>query len=767
MGFRRYAVVLGSVVSCLVVTLPGAALAAPAGAWRNVTFEGVSLEVPASWPVVNLAAQPLACPRLDVHAVYLGTPGPDPVCPAGLHGKTEAVQIEPASPQSPDAAAAGTSTVIGGRPARTNADAAVTHTIIDILPAAGIEVGLSYGSNRALARRIQATIRIGPAARPVSAAALLPASPVRPAPAQGLFQGPGFDTCAAPSESALNSWLASPFRAVGIYIGGINRACAQANLTDSWTSAAQAEGWSYFPLYPGRQASCVKAFGDATITRSKAAAQGTAAAQDAATQAQSLGIPQGTPIVYDMEAYAGCGPEVITFLNSWDAELHVKGYLAAVYESFSNIGDLVSAATRITEPDVIYYADWDGHATTQSSYMPASMWTGHRRIHQYQGSHEVTWGGVTMDIDNDQLNVGLGKAPKPKPAPAQSAVRIAVGINANGSAEWFAKAANGTLIHSYQHPLGSSGWAATATVGDSPADIVSNPAVTADADGNLALFAADGRGQLQHAWQHSSAPDGWQWGGPVGAAGTTGTIRADPAALRRPGGDIQVFVTTAGGSVATTREVKPDDETAWTRWNSLHGSCASSPAAFTDASGRLEVFCTTTRGTLAADTRTGGAWHGWATVGASPSGLRGAPAIVSDGAGQTEAFAATTAGGLVHAWQRTSTGAWTWGIALAGAATSTKIKQSPAAAAWPGGRVVVLSRLANGRLGYILQTGSTGSAGWTSWNSISGKVLSSPAGWLNASGVPEAAVLISNGRLAVSRYLATGWTSWRKAGSGF
>jgi hypothetical protein len=42
-----------------------------------------------------------------------------------------------------------------------------------------------------------------------------------------------------------------------------------------------------------------------------------------------------------------------------------------------------------------------------------------------------------------------------------------------------------------------------------------------------------------------------------------------------------------------------------------------------------------------------------------------------------------------------------------------------------------------------------------------------PAGWLNASGVPEAAVLISNSRLAVSRYLAAGWTSWRKAGGGF
>src|SRR5450755_3126311 len=140
MRFRRYAFVLATVVSCIVVALPGAVLAAPAGAWRSVTFDGVSLQVPASWPVVNLAHHRSVCPRLDVHALYLGTPGPDPVCSAALHGKTEAVQVQRANPQSPDARAAGTRAVIGGQAARTNADSAVTRTIIDINPAADIEI---------------------------------------------------------------------------------------------------------------------------------------------------------------------------------------------------------------------------------------------------------------------------------------------------------------------------------------------------------------------------------------------------------------------------------------------------------------------------------------------------------------------------------------------------------------------------------------------------------------------------------------------------
>ncbi len=82
----------------------GAILVAPSSAdssvttsprWRNVTYDGVRFSVPASWPVIRFARHPLACPRLDVHAVYLGTPGPNPICPAGLVGKTEAVMVGP------------------------------------------------------------------------------------------------------------------------------------------------------------------------------------------------------------------------------------------------------------------------------------------------------------------------------------------------------------------------------------------------------------------------------------------------------------------------------------------------------------------------------------------------------------------------------------------------------------------------------------------------------------------------------------------------
>jgi len=350
------------------------------------------------------------------------------MCPAELYGRTEAVQLQQAIPQSPDVREADRPVIIGGRPARTNSDSAITHTIIDVLPAAGVEVSLSYGTDEALARKIGSTVRLGSAARAVP---LTRARPATLGPPQGFFRGRGFDTCAAPSAAAMKRWLASRYRAIGIYIGGLNRACGQSNLTAAWISAIQAEGWHYFPLYAGLQARCVLGDqGDATITRRKAAAEGKAAAGDAVTQARNLGIPPGTPLIYDMEAYAGCGRQVIAFLAAWDSELHGEGYRAGIYESFSNIGNLVSAAGAMTEPDVIDYADWDGRATVWSSYMPP-VWTGHQRIHQYRGGHDRTWGRVTLNIDSDRLNVDLGG----DAAPARSGVRAAAGADAGRAAE--------------------------------------------------------------------------------------------------------------------------------------------------------------------------------------------------------------------------------------------------------------------------------------------------------------------------------------------
>jgi len=417
-------------------------------------------------------------------------------------------------------------------PARTNPDWAVTRTITDILPGAGVQIILSYRTDRALAQAIQASIRVGPTARPVRLArqAAVPAA----AP-QGIVTGAGFDSCAAPSASTMTKWLASKYRSVGVYIGGVNRACAQASLTPSWLTAIQSQGWHYFPIYPGLQSSCVQASGDATIDSGHAAGEGTAAADDAVVQAQSLGIPKGTPLIYDMEAYSpACNSQVVTFLSAWDSELHARGYSAGVYESFTNIGALVSAARSMTEPDVIDYADWDGAATTTSSYMPGNMWTTHQRLHQYLGNNVETYGGVSLNIDSDELDVNMGGHPGPPGPGGHAGFRISVAINANRTAEWFARSASGALAHSWQQPVGSLTWSAVHTVGVSPTSLAGNPSVIAQANGGLTIFADDTSGQVQHAWQQAGFPNDWEWGKPLPAPPGQVLTGTDPAAPPPP-----------------------------------------------------------------------------------------------------------------------------------------------------------------------------------------------------------------------------------------
>ena len=65
------------------------------GGLQTVEYHGVAFDVPADWPVRDLATDPTMCVRFDVHAVYLGNPSPDMKCPAGGVGSTEAVLVQP------------------------------------------------------------------------------------------------------------------------------------------------------------------------------------------------------------------------------------------------------------------------------------------------------------------------------------------------------------------------------------------------------------------------------------------------------------------------------------------------------------------------------------------------------------------------------------------------------------------------------------------------------------------------------------------------
>ncbi|MBM0235382.1 DUF1906 domain-containing protein, partial [Micromonospora sp. STR1_7] len=230
-------------------------------------------------------------------------------------------------------------------------------------------------------------------------------------PQPGTFTGLGFDTCAAPSNASMKAWLQSPYRAIGIYIGGVNRGCAQPNLTPSWVATQQAAGWRLFPLYVGLQAPCSTY--QRKIDPTRAAAQGREAADDAVRSARGLGLWLGSTITFDMEHYpagnAACTEAVNSFVSAWTTRLHEQRYFSGLYTPVSSAGlaDQVAAYQRPSHarPDMIDFARWDGVQTVSDSALPVSHWMPGGRMKQYRGDHHETWGGVRINIDSNYLDL--------------------------------------------------------------------------------------------------------------------------------------------------------------------------------------------------------------------------------------------------------------------------------------------------------------------------------------------------------------------------
>ena len=397
--------------ACVLASL---ALTAPrAGATDNqvVTYGGYSLSVPSSWPVYNLTEDQTRCVRFDVHAVYVGQPGRDEDCPANPAGVTEALllapagSVEPGSPRTSAAVRNGSASPVSWPPSSTGG----VHYLV---PGTGVEVVATWHHDpRAIEQVLRgARVREGAAAvRPLDVSSGTAAAPVHPQAASTSFQGTGFDTCAAPSASTMSAWLSSPYRAVGVYIGGENRACqVQTNLTASWVSSETEAGWTLIPTYVGLQAPSLSAT-FSTIDPSEAAAEGAADAADAVTAMQSIGLGPGNPVYFDMESYPTGptnSPAVLTFLSSWTTTLHADGYLSGVYSSAATgISDPAnSLGSSYQAPDDIWIADWNGQPTTSDPYVPAGDWSDNQRIHQYAGGHTETWGGVGINIDSDEID---------------------------------------------------------------------------------------------------------------------------------------------------------------------------------------------------------------------------------------------------------------------------------------------------------------------------------------------------------------------------
>ncbi|WP_031092353.1 glycoside hydrolase domain-containing protein [Streptomyces sp. NRRL S-15] len=226
-------------------------------------------------------------------------------------------------------------------------------------------------------------------------------------PAQKTYTGRAFDTCTAPSLSAMKAWHTGFYGAAAVYIGGKNRGCAQPNLTKSWVKSVNATGWKLIPLYVGAQPPCQKSANPERFTSSTAASVGASNARDAVAKASALGMKAGSPIYLNMESYditdKACNDATLTYVRSFTKTLRNATYRGGLYGFSSSSAAAIATATNKTDlPGNLWYALWDKKNTTTTDWpWKPTQYTGHSRGHQYMVNSKETRGGYTITVDRN------------------------------------------------------------------------------------------------------------------------------------------------------------------------------------------------------------------------------------------------------------------------------------------------------------------------------------------------------------------------------
>ncbi|MFD5890913.1 glycoside hydrolase domain-containing protein [Streptomyces sp. NPDC060334] len=389
------------------------AVTAPGGEGRTVDYRGLRLTVPADWRVVDLDRTPDACLRLDRPTLYLGHAGTQAECTGrAAVNRADTLHLEPLDGAPPRADVPTLKASPGAPLPRTGSD---SNELRYALRGSGVMATVSYGTGPDAVRGLLERARRTPAGAPGTVADTVTAALPAPRSAQEPFTGLGFDACTAPTQSAMTAWRqGSPFGAVGVYIGGLARACAQPRLTSGWIRRQTEAGWHLMPIWVGPQPWRSNTTGLSTDP-SRANEQGIAAAEGAADAARSLGLGAGTLLYNDLEHYtdrATWDAPVVAYLTAWTVRLHELGYKSAVYvHAASGVPALSAHHHQAPQamPDVLWVARWNLSASVSDADMGlptgTTKWAGPRRAHQFRGGHDATYGGVTINIDRSWIDV--------------------------------------------------------------------------------------------------------------------------------------------------------------------------------------------------------------------------------------------------------------------------------------------------------------------------------------------------------------------------
>jgi hypothetical protein len=264
------------------------------------------------------------------------------------------------------------------------------------------------------------------------------------------FSGYAFDARCAPTQEQMDAWLtSSPFWGAGIYIGGSMASCrptetdpGQPHLDATWVARQWASGWRLLPIWVGPQAACHTHYGDLVDANPAGAyaaadARGRSEAAAAVSRARELGLPAGSTLWYDLEggfdlANDDCRRSALRLLSGWTLALHDLGYRSGVY---SNVADGIHALDNADNvspgsyemPDQVWYAWYNGRADVDidTRWVRPGSWDG-QRVHQYESQTTVAYGGVSLTVDRNFMELG-GGSQRPRSTRACGGMRLDFG----------------------------------------------------------------------------------------------------------------------------------------------------------------------------------------------------------------------------------------------------------------------------------------------------------------------------------------------------
>jgi len=277
----------------------------------------------------------------------------------------------------------------------------------------------------------------------------------------------------------------------------------------------------------------------------------------------------------------------------------------------------------------------------------------------------------------------------------------AVAANADGRLEVFAGDAAGGVFHSWQvAPNGS--WSAWQPIGGRSG--LAGPVAGRNADGRLEVFATAPDQIVWHSWV--GALGIWSAWMPLG-----GSVDASLTIDTNADGRLELYGVDPSGTVQHRWQLVPNGDWA-PQWYPMPGAAVSGIDVGRNADQRLEIVARTRAGALthAWQVAPNAWWTGWSGMGGS---VAGRPRMASNLDGRLEVFARGTSGDLVHAWQTRPNGLWGAAMSLGG-----QLATDPLVAKNRDGRLEVFSRSTDGSVDHSWQVAPN--SGWSVWVSFAG-----------------------------------------------